>query len=557
MTDLTNSILERISRYESLTIELVVSGSPNVVDRTSTCSIRHLPRDIDVASLVEKQILRPATIDIILGVGIPQMTSDLKQAMDTLSSLLVPGGRIILGSADVSGQASAVTSLNLLAEAGLVHVRSHVSPITPTVQSIQGVKPSDTIFNQSPSVQEEPLGDKQLNVINFVRGEEIPIQDLLLDLDKTPNATLWIHASTDANGGAARGFSRCLRREFLSLNIHLVLFHPKWSAPKRLSMLKSMSEVKGLEEEMYVDEDGRVCFPRFVPIATQSITGTHFSPTDYWTLEGVNVVQPALPLVPPNHVLIHVEKTSSADSPRSVFGTVVDAGATCLVGGTRVLGIADSSLGNYTLVHEDCLVFSGQLEKNSSTSLAGVALGAVVASLAFGSSFIRHLSRLSGRTILITNSDTPIGVSLLQVLSALQLKVVAIASKVFPSDFKHIAASDYIISGFTDETELQLLKSLSGGHVYLWNDSSDGLRSAMRTKPWLVSEALGSVLEVINVHDGVTPAHDPKDLIPPTASMVDVVPGSQLFDPRKTYLLIGGIGSLGCEIAQWMYKVHF
>ncbi|RDB25816.1 Reducing polyketide synthase FUB1 [Hypsizygus marmoreus] len=548
---LVDSVLAIITQHPSLSVEYTVCGCMNEnVPIAATISTRMLLEDVD--TLAKRQTLRPASIDVFLGLDGALMT-DLQKTLGNIRSLLVPGGRIILDNTkDIAAHLPAESIFEgLLIETGLAHIQSDTFPPGDSDASyIEAAKPEQAAHGVSTST--ELVDGAQLTAIDFVRGEEMSIQDFLSQLDQSRRTTIWIHAPDNVDGAAARGFSRCLRREMFFLDIHLVLFHPRWDASARLSILQSIGKTSGVEEELYVEEDGQIYMPRIVPVAAQSF-GKAFSPTEYWTLEGANLVQPALPKVIPHHALVQVKGSSSNADIRGIFGRVIDGGSTTFLNDTTVIGIVESSLSNFALVHEDHMIATA-LPEEDCLYLASAALGAIVVSFAFGSNFVDHLPRLVGRQILVTDVDTPIGTSLVQFLSALRLKVTAAPSKLLPSDIENIADSDYILSGIVDLVDLQLLKSTSPRHLFLWNDPQCGLHQMMQTRPWVIRDGLRAALAALRTSDCTVRSNSPQDLISAVPGATIVTIGSQLFDPNKTYLLVGGVGSLGCKIALWMYE---
>ncbi|KAI0737725.1 KR domain-containing protein [Daedaleopsis nitida] len=84
------------------------------------------------------------------------------------------------------------------------------------------------------------------------------------------------------------------------------------------------------------------------------------------------------------------------------------------------------------------------------------------------------------------------------------------------------------------------------GRTFLWN-YSDGLAS----DPWALGDALQNAIHHVRSHSAIsyTPLSDLLQGISSSAAS-----SNNLFDASKSYLLIGGLGSLGLHVALWMYE---
>ena len=86
----------------------------------------------------------------------------------------------------------------------------------------------------------------------------------------------------------------------------------------------------------------------------------------------------------------------------------------------------------------------------------------------------------------------------------------------------------------------------------LWNHPDDGIPAIAANRPW----HLGSALRY-----AVTHQHSHSVSYTPSLSIIEHVPqaassAQALFDAEKSYLLVGGIGRLGLQVALWMYEVR-
>ena len=116
---------------------------------------------------------------------------------------------------------------------------------------------------------------------------------------------------------------------------------------------------------------------------------------------------------------------------------------------------------------------------------------------------------------------------------------------------------DFILSGSLEKKDATVLRSLlssSRGRILLWNDAEEGLTGIIANEPWVVGDALRASLKYHNTRATPSiPIIRPSQLLPSESSNASL--SVSLFDAQKSYVLIGGIGSLGLYMALWMYKV--
>jgi hypothetical protein len=98
----------------------------------------------------------------------------------------------------------------------------------------------------------------------------------------------------------------------------------------------------------------------------------------------------------------------------------------------------------------------------------------------------------------------------------------------------------------------RVIPNINGVSLFNWNDPTHGALSAVAQNPWFVGSTLkthlASALAKVSVKtEGFIPERQlPSDL---------KLSPSIAFRHDKFYLIVGGIGSLGLQIAIWMYRV--
>jgi hypothetical protein len=431
-------------------------------------------------------------------------------------------------------------------------VRDHSSP---------GIAPNNSVLamnGDSGLLSSEPPRRSPYRILTYRRGEELLIQQEISTLHAWDTHTFWFIGSKDDEG--AFGFTRSLRREYPSWTVNLVLFDASWSLPQIQSAVAEIANnPDGMENELVVDSAGRVLVPRLVFLSDPS-QSTSFNPSRAWALRQNKLVHVDRPLSPvDNHRLVVLDVLALADGYaglREFIGCDAETGKT-------FMGVTDSSLSNFAVVHRQaCVALPDDIANaRDAPSLLAVAIIA----LAFGAEVFEDPHCLwqclrSNATVIVTHSETTVGLAISMTLSSMGVNVNSLRSS---HDLSRLTPghASAIISAYTDTTSNRALACAleEDGNFTAWTDPLSGLRSQLQKKPWLVGRALRASV----VQDGITevvrvavhpPLHFVKDAPVPGQQILSVV---HLFDPRKAYLLIGGIGSLGVDVACWMYEVRF
>ncbi|KAH7908666.1 polyketide synthase [Hygrophoropsis aurantiaca] len=388
----------------------------------------------------------------------------------------------------------------------------------------------------------------ELIILEFKLGDELTFQKKLSQIGQTI-PTIWIHATSGLDGAAACGFSRSLRKELFMNVIRLVVFEQTWNHNDRMSFIHRLSQLDGLEDEIHVDSAGHVAVARLVSLPSPP-DFQEFKPSEYWVSSPAGIGHPSTPQVPNEHSFVAVSLCSVVESGLWGFvGCIVEGSS--ISPGTTVVGVADGHLSSHVLVHEGRLWQAP--EHYDTDGLAGIALGAAVVFLALGAGVIENPKRFSRRRILITNADTTIGQALIQIFIALELNYSTISGDASLDTLSLIGTSDVILSGSSADGDVQLLRSAMSplARCFFWNDPLN-LRQAVLGDHWLVGDALAKLLPKLSTLASFfsSLSVEPIKRLPRELQTIR----SQLFDPHKTYLLVGGIGSFGVHCALWMYE---
>ncbi|KAJ7847083.1 acyl transferase domain-containing protein [Mycena olivaceomarginata] len=227
------------------------------------------------------------------------------------------------------------------------------------------------------------------------------------------------------------------------------------------------------------------------------------------------------PLPGPHQVLVQVSFLSEEEGGlQGLVGTVTRSHSSQWQVGARVVAVVPSARSNFVLIHEGQISeVPENADERSCTSIA-LLLVVVLHNSKFASFVARVLEYLGVTPILIT-----------------------FTSIVPSSPF----SGDIIMCGLP-AASADTIPQPEGVSVFNWNDRA---LPAVARNPWLVSTALNAHLtralrKVSLDSDPLTP----EQLLP---SHFEVSRSLALADD-KFYLVVGGIGSLGLQIAIWLYR---
>ncbi|KAJ7046120.1 putative polyketide synthase [Mycena alexandri] len=520
-------------------------GTPQAGSTVTAENVRRIAFDPDVPVLDYK-----STFDVILALNIAATSrpGDPAKFMEILNHCLHPGGYVVVRQfADDSE--SPLQSASFWHQASLhasfLGVELHPCVATDSTSFVLAAqKPTWPALPWNSPSAERPT------VIEFALDDVLLHQQLIREYE---GPTLWISATSGVEGGAALGFARSLRREMHSTAVFLVIFDPIWIPPTRISIIADLATNGDVEEEILIDADGHALVPRLVRASAKAVL-PELDQKQYWQLKsGAIFVEPS-PLVPDRSVFVRVTNLSFTFGRLQGFsGVISDAGTTSWTRESRVVGVVVSDLiSNHFLVHEAQIVAAPD---GVAEQLAVCAVPLVILALALGPDSLRTPDRLRGRRFLVTNVEEQIGQSLAALLSALGLKVEKFTGASTDIPLSTIQDSDVIFSGYLSAEDIQVVESTmdSCASVVWWNGPT--LARQIQTNPWVVSDALSALhhLDLTRMRDVGLTSPTPDAYLALT-SPSPLTLRTPVFKHHRSYLLIGGVGSLGLSIALWMYE---
>ncbi|KAL0572907.1 hypothetical protein V5O48_009054 [Marasmius crinis-equi] len=211
---------------------------------------------------------------------------------------------------------------------------------------------------------------------SFLAGGEVELVKFVATLDSSAPLKIWLHSDTETTNAGLLGLARSLRHEFELWKIRVILFHPSWSTPAQENFIRDqLIPLRWVDAEVLVDEEGAMRVPRVVagPSAPETELADakplHFNDTDFWRafpnpLDAEDI-----------HVSVAFITLSGVIPGHSEFsGKVVEVGRDVdrsLIG-KRVMGVSASPKGNFIVCPQGCVsVIPDNMSLSFAAALAG------------------------------------------------------------------------------------------------------------------------------------------------------------------------------------------
>ena len=399
------------------------------------------------------------------------------------------------------------------------------------------------IANMSPS------GDSPV-IISYSRGTEMALLEKISCYSASTPMSIWVTAIDGPDGDCATGFTKALRREYLAWSLRLIVFPADWSLLEIQRGIHALNSIHDCETEFKVDHLGVVHVPRII-LSSPPTQLVPFQRDLPWSLDNSTVTRVSYPITDTSiDIPVFIDAISLQDG--KLWGFVGH-----LTGcNTPVVGIHCGSIANVITTHPSSIVPlpDATLDVISSPSVLALAISVI----ALEPSCFENPHFIAGG-VLITHADTILGQQLVSICTKRGLKVSTLSKQADAYDKSLFDSAPFsvIMSGYQKPEEVDVLsRALSThGRIFLWNDRKTGIPSILLKQPWLIGIAIRLALQVLG-SDGCYGSPTRLD------DMINVKPGemvpsrTRLFDCQKVYMLIGGMGSLGLQIAQWLYQVY-
>ena len=393
--------------------------------------------------------------------------------------------------------------------------------------------------------------DEHILILEYVRGEEMKLQAAITPLDVNEPWSILIVAEEGISGSASLGFSRSLRKEYPIWTVRVAVFASSWTLSQRAQASRDILSMETTDLEIAVNADGSVSVPR---INTSEPPPAHvpFDPTQPWVLENRRLTQIYPPKAQDDSFVVHVSGvTPSHRDVWAFIGTIEGVPK-------PVVGISSAPLSSHIQMHRDSVVeLDGPVfsDAHCPPILASTLLALVV-----GTQALLRPQRLKGRTLLLAvdREDSRLGSEIEAIGVELGMTVTRLSSladdQLRPF---YLQPPHYILSGIHEARSVTILRSLvpSSGRILLWNSPDAGIAHLAATEPWTLGDAIRSAL----IRHSETASWKSVPFVPCLElldkSFTIASVSGDMFDPHKSYLLVGGIGSIGLQVTLWMYEV--
>ncbi|KAI3601476.1 polyketide synthase [Moniliophthora roreri] len=248
---------------------------------------------------------------------------------------------------------------DFVAIAGEAHslLNNPVKDLEHRKSQIPSFGPSQDI-RRSPRSLETALPPQTI-IHRFNAGGEVELVNLVASLDSTAPLKIWLHTDTQSDNAPLIGLTRSLRHEFGLWGVYLVLFHPTWSLASQEEFIRNqIIPLKWIDAEIMVDEDGAMRVPRVVAGASPPTTEIadskplHFDDANFW-----RAFPPPLKAGEVQVTVSFITLSSVIPSHSEFSGKVTSVGSevdTSFIG-KRVMGVTSSTKGNFVICPKGCL----------------------------------------------------------------------------------------------------------------------------------------------------------------------------------------------------------
>ena len=374
-------------------------------------------------------------------------------------------------------------------------------------------------------------------IVKYAVGEEMRVQQDLKHIDESFHGSIWLIASEGVDADGLTGFGRTLMKEFPQWNLRIASFSNVYSQEDREYIVASYLPQTGEEREFVIEEELRILSPRIVPMAPPSASA------DFLSVHKESLQK--------HELRVEVQHCSFSDIGLwGVVGKVIEARGSAhsyLVGQDIVAVTNDAPAAVARIPRSAMVPLPSRVDR---AAMATVAPVLVFGGLILGAGALTNPKRLRSKVI-ITNKEGRTAQTLSALCHMLGLSVTTLSSKPSPQELYalKIQSADVIFSGIEANSQVFAGCIPTDSCVASWT-SAESTRNAIRRDPWVVYDVLNAVTKLPDIAAVLGSSSEP------TSELTAMAPTrSRLFSAEKSYLLVGGMGSLGPFIALWMYHV--
>ncbi|KAJ6465896.1 putative polyketide synthase [Mycena vitilis] len=500
-----------------------------------------IPENADATATIEHPFsvirhLKDECCDIVVAFRMTESSPGLHSIFRACNEVLLPGGTLVLTELSDNDEGyscpygtesdhAAVPVLEDMRYSMRKHTAHSGHRTIEFSKAVDDPVRSCSVFNPLDAV-----------VIRYKLGGEGKLQSDVKGLDAARELDVWILAADGPDTAAGLGLVRALRREYLFWTIRFVSFPTSLGQDMQRRRLEELPLSLKSELEIIFSPLGELLVPRLVPLAADAHPNGH-SDRPSTLLD---------PNLPPDHTIVEIHHTVTFGSISAFAASVVPPSSGSPRCDTLIVGL--STHASKGLVSID-LGATIPIQAGIPFSVVDHAPGIAAAILGPGLAVWNRLHRLDSLRILITHCDVSIGASVCGIYLHKGLSYSKLGQDATVHDIAAMGYQcfDLILSGYTDKAHAQILRTLlrpSTGKLFLWHEE---LPRMLERDPCAIGDALHAAQSSFESFSASpTVSVESETHINPALN-----PGA-VFDGEKTYLIIGGIGSIGAHVALFM-----
>ncbi|KAJ7440955.1 hypothetical protein FB451DRAFT_1442691, partial [Mycena latifolia] len=492
---------------------------------------RVTPKLYDLTKDPGGQGLLPESYDMIVALHVLHAVPDTRACLLSLQGLLVPGGSLLVIELDGTSWGERVGSVwfdcifgSFPEWFGWTDGRLHCT-MAP-ISWMQQLEDLGFINNHATD-----SGIDSRCVIQYSFGKEMELQSRLRLMSPKDKTEVYLVSLEGRDGDAGMGLCATLAREFPFWDIFLGIFESQADLSHPLRRISNhLGLFKGGEPAVYFPRDRSPCVPRLV-----------LSPAPPILPDG-----PSIALGDSDHLVVEMINVQQTTFPVHGFvGRVIMSHRRTPSRGDLVAGITHQNGAPILNVHIGCVV-----------SLDGEQLNHLAA-LPDPADLMKRTAALLVLECLPKRSHSPIKVVLAvadEDMSAVITKHLEAIETVglVSCDFKdgdQPLRVDVVVSDSATKTQYPHIRRWvsRSGRFLLWDDI---VRDNIRDDTRQMRDALRLSLQV----DAHPQTMTDQSILRGMPVLTNDIAYTPLFLHDKSYILIGGIGGLGVDLAVWMYQ---
>ncbi|KAJ7463693.1 hypothetical protein FB451DRAFT_1042909, partial [Mycena latifolia] len=480
------------------------------------------PKAYDISGDPDAQGIPSESYDVVVALHVLHAAPHMKPCLASLRNLLVPGGCFLIVELDGAGWANKTGSV-WLDTVDFINVQTCVESRDDSREFF--------FLAQKPCSYSTPTLDPDVHlghVYSYEFGKETELQRQIGDLDTAASLTMYLLAIHGRDADAAIGFCAALRKDIPVWDIRLAVFESSMDFSNPIPLLtRHMGTFSRTENVISFDRDGGPRVPRVVlsppPPSTQP--------------DAVD---------DPSYVTVHISHWAGMSNLYDGFvGQVTEGRQRSMYEGQIVGGVAKKSSAKFVRVHIANIVSTAE---HPDIDFAAQFLGTLLVSVVPWPS-----SGATARMAVAIDNDSLAQVVAQHARNLPRIQVVFV-------DFRNPNISERLDILISDSATYAQHPHLHrwiprSGKIFLWDEL---LNNIIRDDPSRIRRTLAHISQapselpprqIEHIPHAAAPSAAPDNSMQPSISR-----SSPPFRSDRAYVLLGGIGGLGIDLAVWLYQ---